>query len=73
MDASDLIKTLRKALARRVPSTYVPWASRRFAWWLNPASQDPKREIAGVALVLGFYAVFLLAFWQYELHVWRPW
>ena len=54
-------------------SVVVPWASRHFAWWLNPASRDPKREIAGVSLVLGFYAVFLLAFWQYELHVWRPW
>jgi hypothetical protein len=54
-------------------SVVVTWVSRRFAWWLNPASHDPKREIAGVALVLGFYAVFLLAFCQYELHVWRPW
>ncbi len=54
-------------------SVVVPWASRRFAWWLRSADGNPKREIAGVALVLGFYAVFLLAFWQYELHVWRPW
>jgi antibiotic biosynthesis monooxygenase (ABM) superfamily enzyme len=53
-------------------SLVVPWASQRFDWWLRPAGHDPKREIAGVALVLSFYALFLLAFWQYELHVWRP-
>jgi hypothetical protein len=54
-------------------SVVVPWASRRLDWWLRPAGRDPKREIAGVALVLSFYALFLFAFWQYELHVWRPW
>jgi hypothetical protein len=54
-------------------SVVVSWASRRFDRWLRPAGRDPKRDIAGVALVLSFYALFLVAFWQYELHVWRPW
>jgi hypothetical protein len=38
-------------------SVVVSWASRRFDWWLRPAGRDPKREIAGVALVLSFYAL----------------
>jgi hypothetical protein len=39
-------------------SVVVSWASRHFDWWLRPAGRDPKREIAGVALVLSFYALF---------------
>ncbi|MGC2409657.1 MAG: antibiotic biosynthesis monooxygenase [Methyloceanibacter sp.] len=54
-------------------SLVVPWASRRFDWWLRPAGRDLNRDLVGVALVLSFYALCLLAFWQYELHVWRPW
>jgi hypothetical protein len=34
-------------------------ASRRLDWWLRPAGRDPKHEIAGVALALNFYALFL--------------
>jgi antibiotic biosynthesis monooxygenase (ABM) superfamily enzyme len=56
-----------------VLSFAVLWVSRRFDWWLRPAGHHPKREIAGVAIVLGLYALCLLATWQYEAHVWRPW
>jgi uncharacterized protein len=56
-----------------VLSVVTPWVSRRFDWWLRPAGDDRKRHFAGVGLVLGFYALCLLAFWQYEQHIWRPW
>jgi uncharacterized protein len=56
-----------------VLSVVTPWASRRLDWWLSPAGHDLKRDIAGAALVLGIYALCLIAFWQYEAHVWRPW
>jgi antibiotic biosynthesis monooxygenase (ABM) superfamily enzyme len=54
-------------------SFMVPWASRRLDWWLRLSGSDVKRTIAGVALVIGLYALSLFAFWQYEMHVWRPW
>ena len=54
-------------------SVVVPWAGRRFDWWLRPTDPNPKRDIVGVALILVFYLFSLVAFWQYELHVWSPW
>jgi len=54
-------------------SVVTPWVSERFAWWLRPAGRDLKWDIAGAAVVSGFYVLCLIAFWQYELHVWSPW
>jgi uncharacterized protein len=56
-----------------VLSVLTPWASRRLDWWLRPADSDRKRDIAGAALVVCVYVLCLLAFWQYETHIWRPW
>ena len=54
-------------------SLVVPWASRRFDWWFRPSDSDAKRDIVGGVLILGLYALCLLAASQYELHVWSPW
>jgi hypothetical protein len=64
---------LDNVLSVLVLSVLTPWASRRLEWWLRPAGDDLKRDITGAALVLGLYALCLLAFGQYETHVWRPW
>jgi uncharacterized protein len=41
----------------------VPWASRRFAWWLQPAGQaSMKTHILGAGVITGIYALWLLAF-----------
>jgi antibiotic biosynthesis monooxygenase (ABM) superfamily enzyme len=43
----------------------VPWVSNRFAWWLRPAaSPSTTTDLAGAALVVGLYALTLLAFWR---------
>jgi antibiotic biosynthesis monooxygenase (ABM) superfamily enzyme len=54
-------------------SLIVPWVSGRLDWWLHSPGHSARREVAGVAFILGFYALSLLATWQYEAHVWRPW
>jgi antibiotic biosynthesis monooxygenase (ABM) superfamily enzyme len=64
---------LDNVLSVLVLSVLTPWASRRLGWWLRPADRDLKRDIAGMALVIGLYVLCLIAFWQYETHVWRPW
>lgn len=47
-------------------SWLVPWASRRFAWWLRSGDGVTTRtELAGAGLVIGLYAASLLAFSQY--------
>jgi antibiotic biosynthesis monooxygenase (ABM) superfamily enzyme len=56
-----------------VLSLLTPWASRRLDWWLRPADKDRKRDIAGAVVVVCVYVLCLLAFWQYETHIWRPW
>jgi antibiotic biosynthesis monooxygenase (ABM) superfamily enzyme len=41
----------------------VPWISRRFAWWLQPAgSETRERTLQGVAAVVALYAILLLVF-----------
>lgn len=41
----------------------VPWASVRFAWWLQPAGAHAGRnEAMGVALIVVFYAILLTVF-----------
>jgi uncharacterized protein len=45
-------------------SLLVPWAGRRLDWWLSASGREPKTELAGVALVVGIYALCLLIFWQ---------
>jgi len=54
-------------------SLILPWVSQRLGWWLNPEVPDRKRDLAGVALVVGFYVLWLLAFWQYQTHLGLPW
>ena len=45
----------------------VPWASRRFRWWLGPRSSGKLRiNLMGTALVIGLYGVCLLAFALYS-------
>jgi antibiotic biosynthesis monooxygenase (ABM) superfamily enzyme len=41
----------------------VPWANRTFSWWLRPMSNDsPGVEAAGVALIIGLYAISVVVF-----------
>jgi antibiotic biosynthesis monooxygenase (ABM) superfamily enzyme len=45
----------------------VPWASRRFVWWLQPTGADLQRiNLAGAGIVIVFYAVCLAAFSQFS-------
>jgi uncharacterized protein len=53
-------------------SLILPWMSRQLSWWLSPADHDGKRDLAGVALVIGIYALWLIAFWQYQTWLGRP-
>ena len=53
-------------------SLILPWVSRQLGWWLSPAEHDGKRDLAGVALVIGIYALWLIAFWQYQTRLGRP-
>jgi antibiotic biosynthesis monooxygenase (ABM) superfamily enzyme len=44
----------------------VPWTSRRFSWWLQPAGLEARRiELAGIALLLALYGLMMLAFWRF--------
>jgi antibiotic biosynthesis monooxygenase (ABM) superfamily enzyme len=52
-------------------SIVTPWLSRSFSWWLR--ARDRKGDVAGAAILVGFYALWLLASWQYESHIWAPW
>ena len=54
-------------------SLILPWVSRKLGWWLSPAGHDTKRDLAGATLVAGFYALWLLAFWQYQTRFGQPW
>jgi hypothetical protein len=41
----------------------VPWSSKRFAWWLQPAGQGSlKTHILGAAAIIALYGVWLLVF-----------
>lgn len=41
----------------------VPWANRAFGWWLRPmVSVSPGTEAAGIALIVGLYAISVLVF-----------
>jgi hypothetical protein len=45
----------------------VPWASRRFGWWLAPRIPGALRiNVMGTGLVMGLYGVCLLAFALYS-------
>jgi hypothetical protein len=45
----------------------VPWASRRFGWWLTPRIPGALRiNVMGTGLVMGLYGVCLLAFALYS-------
>ncbi len=47
-------------------SPIVPKLSRSFSWWLSPVDHAGKRNFAGVAMVIGIYALLLLVSWQYQ-------
>jgi membrane protein DedA with SNARE-associated domain len=53
-------------------SLILPLVSRQLTWWLSPAEHDGKRDLAGVALVIGIYALWLIAFWQYQTRLGSP-
>jgi antibiotic biosynthesis monooxygenase (ABM) superfamily enzyme len=41
----------------------VPWASKRFSWWLRPAGQQSmSNHVLGAGIVAGIYAMSLLVF-----------
>jgi uncharacterized protein len=43
----------------------VPWASRRLGWWLSPTGADSaKMTLAGTALMVVLYALWILVFSQ---------
>jgi uncharacterized protein len=43
----------------------VPWTSIGFGWWLNPTGARRRLiDMAGAALIIGLYAVTVLAFWR---------
>jgi hypothetical protein len=46
--------------------------SRQLSWWLSPADHDGKRDFAGAALVIFVYALWLIAFWQFQTRFGRP-
>lgn len=44
-------------------SWLIPWAGRRFRWWLEPRRDDAARVTRlGIGVVFGLYALSLLAF-----------
>jgi antibiotic biosynthesis monooxygenase (ABM) superfamily enzyme len=53
-------------------SLILPPVSRQLSWWLSPAEHDGKHDLAGVALVIGIYALWLIAFWQYQTRLGSP-
>lgn len=44
----------------------VPWVSRRFTWWLQPAGNPRAITLAGTAVVAALYALCLVAFAQFR-------
>ena len=42
-------------------SKLVPWASRRFGWWLQP-TRGRWIEVAGIAVIAGLYAAMITVF-----------
>jgi antibiotic biosynthesis monooxygenase (ABM) superfamily enzyme len=50
-------------------SLILPQVSRWLSWWLRPTERDTRRDLAGAVLVAGFYALWLLVFWQYQIRM----
>lgn len=47
----------------RLLNWLVPWTNRSLGWWLEPARAGSRRlDLAGAALLLGFYAISMLVF-----------
>ena len=69
---SPLLRSLNVAVATFVGNLLsvaaltwllVPWANRAFDWWLRPTSNDsPRIEVAGIALIVGLYALSVVVF-----------
>jgi antibiotic biosynthesis monooxygenase (ABM) superfamily enzyme len=53
-------------------SLILPSVSRQLGWWLRPIDHDGKRDIAGALLVVAFYALWLIVFWQYQTRLGSP-
>ena len=49
-----------------------PGVSRQLSWWLSTADHDGKRDFADAALVIFVYALWLIAFWQFQTRFGRP-
>ena len=50
------------ALCVMLLSRLVPWAARRFDWWLRPRKVEaPRVDRLGAAIVIGLYALSILA------------
>ena len=46
-------------------SYLVPWIGDRLSWWLQPVGRNQWRiEISGTLLLIGLYALMMLAFWR---------
>jgi antibiotic biosynthesis monooxygenase (ABM) superfamily enzyme len=44
---------------------FVPWTSKRFAWWLRPTGTHQRQiEFAGTGLVIALYGLMLVTFWR---------
>lgn len=44
----------------------VPWASKRFDWWLRPSGRNSRLiDLAGTGLVIALYALCLIVFSQF--------
>jgi uncharacterized protein len=54
-------------------SIITPWLSQSLSWWLHPGARDRKKDVVGAAVIVSVYALWLLASWQYESHIWAPW
>ena len=48
-----------------VGSMLVPWVSRTFGWWLQPAADSgSRRTLMGIGLIVALYVLWLLIFSQ---------
>lgn len=45
-------------------NSLVPWASRRFDWWLSPAGAAPSRSVAGAAVIAALLILLAAVFWR---------
>ena len=63
---------INNAVSVVLMSLILPSVSRQLGWWLRPTDHDGKRDVAGALLVACFYALRLIAFWQYQTRLGSP-